>query len=213
MTDYERGEDVLDIWFDSGVTWAAVLPGESRLLWPSSSRSPSLWLCVSLGGPRALLCVSNTTCVGVTFLGAGVNSDCYLAHLLRLSLVFLRVRPPRRCLRRGKGPAWRLVPVLSANQCCCAQQGPLQVGPWNCTSMCSFGGFCGYGVSESPLLCPVCQVAGGAWLCVERKGGKDVKVAGERGGSCCGHQWGNGEAPAGIQTPLTPWKHAKCLPD
>uniref|UniRef100_A0A3B3QGQ6 isoleucine--tRNA ligase n=1 Tax=Paramormyrops kingsleyae TaxID=1676925 RepID=A0A3B3QGQ6_9TELE len=26
VTDYERGEDVLDIWFDSGVTWAAVLP-------------------------------------------------------------------------------------------------------------------------------------------------------------------------------------------
>ncbi|XP_030642225.1 isoleucine--tRNA ligase, mitochondrial [Chanos chanos] len=25
VTDYERGEDVLDIWFDSGVSWAAVL--------------------------------------------------------------------------------------------------------------------------------------------------------------------------------------------
>uniref|UniRef100_A0AAR2LUJ9 isoleucine--tRNA ligase n=1 Tax=Pygocentrus nattereri TaxID=42514 RepID=A0AAR2LUJ9_PYGNA len=29
VTDYERGEDVLDIWFDSGTSWAAVLQGES----------------------------------------------------------------------------------------------------------------------------------------------------------------------------------------
>lgn len=27
MTDYVRGEDVLDIWFDSGASWAAVLEG------------------------------------------------------------------------------------------------------------------------------------------------------------------------------------------
>lgn len=27
MTDYVRGEDVLDIWFDSGTSWAAVLQG------------------------------------------------------------------------------------------------------------------------------------------------------------------------------------------
>lgn len=32
MTDYVRGEDVLDIWFDSGVSWAAVLPGEFTVL-------------------------------------------------------------------------------------------------------------------------------------------------------------------------------------
>ena len=28
VTDYERGQDVLDIWFDSGASWAAVLQGE-----------------------------------------------------------------------------------------------------------------------------------------------------------------------------------------
>lgn len=27
VTDYVRGEDVLDIWFDSGASWAAVLEG------------------------------------------------------------------------------------------------------------------------------------------------------------------------------------------
>lgn len=27
VTDYVCGEDVLDIWFDSGVSWAAVLEG------------------------------------------------------------------------------------------------------------------------------------------------------------------------------------------
>lgn len=31
MTDYVRGEDVLDIWFDSGASWAAVLEGTSDL--------------------------------------------------------------------------------------------------------------------------------------------------------------------------------------
>lgn len=29
-TDYVRGEDVLDIWFDSGASWAAVLEGTSE---------------------------------------------------------------------------------------------------------------------------------------------------------------------------------------
>lgn len=29
VTDYVRGEDVLDIWFDSGASWAAVLEGTS----------------------------------------------------------------------------------------------------------------------------------------------------------------------------------------
>ena len=29
VTDYERGDDVLDIWFDSGTSWAAVLGGEA----------------------------------------------------------------------------------------------------------------------------------------------------------------------------------------
>lgn len=27
VSDYVRGEDVLDIWFDSGASWAAVLEG------------------------------------------------------------------------------------------------------------------------------------------------------------------------------------------
>ncbi|XP_029544244.2 isoleucine--tRNA ligase, mitochondrial isoform X1 [Oncorhynchus nerka] len=50
VTDYERGDDVLDIWFDSGTSWAAVLEemkeesdtdSESRLSWlPSSLRKP-----------------------------------------------------------------------------------------------------------------------------------------------------------------------------
>ncbi|CAB1330720.1 unnamed protein product [Coregonus sp. 'balchen'] len=50
VTDYERGEDVLDIWFDSGTSWAAVLEemkkesdtdSESRLSWlPTSLRRP-----------------------------------------------------------------------------------------------------------------------------------------------------------------------------
>ncbi|KAK6304250.1 hypothetical protein J4Q44_G00248360 [Coregonus suidteri] len=50
VTDYERGEDVLDIWFDSGTSWAAVLEemkeesdsdSESRLSWlPASLRKP-----------------------------------------------------------------------------------------------------------------------------------------------------------------------------
>ncbi|XP_068607883.1 isoleucine--tRNA ligase, mitochondrial [Brachionichthys hirsutus] len=49
-TDYTRGEDVLDIWFDSGVSWAAVLEeeveedseeAESRLSWlPAPLRKP-----------------------------------------------------------------------------------------------------------------------------------------------------------------------------
>ena len=26
--DYERGEDILDIWFDSGSSWMPVLPGD-----------------------------------------------------------------------------------------------------------------------------------------------------------------------------------------
>ncbi|XP_054651382.1 isoleucine--tRNA ligase, mitochondrial isoform X1 [Dunckerocampus dactyliophorus] len=49
-TDYVRGEDVLDIWFDSGASWAAVLEEElegdseepeSRLSWlPASLRKP-----------------------------------------------------------------------------------------------------------------------------------------------------------------------------
>lgn len=30
VTDYVRGEDVLDIWFDSGASWAAVLEGTSE---------------------------------------------------------------------------------------------------------------------------------------------------------------------------------------
>ena len=30
VTDYVRGEDVLDIWFDSGASWAAVLEGTSK---------------------------------------------------------------------------------------------------------------------------------------------------------------------------------------
>ena len=29
--DYERGEDILDIWFDSGSSWMPVLPGECEL--------------------------------------------------------------------------------------------------------------------------------------------------------------------------------------
>lgn len=27
--DYKKGEDILDIWFDSGVSWASVLEGRS----------------------------------------------------------------------------------------------------------------------------------------------------------------------------------------
>lgn len=26
-SDYVKGEDILDIWFDSGISWAAVLSG------------------------------------------------------------------------------------------------------------------------------------------------------------------------------------------
>ncbi|XP_033982183.1 isoleucine--tRNA ligase, mitochondrial isoform X1 [Trematomus bernacchii] len=50
VTDYVRGEDVLDIWFDSGASWAAVLEeesegdseeAESRLSWlPARLRKP-----------------------------------------------------------------------------------------------------------------------------------------------------------------------------
>ena len=29
VEDYVRGEDVLDIWFDSGASWAAVLEGKT----------------------------------------------------------------------------------------------------------------------------------------------------------------------------------------
>lgn len=32
VTDYVRGEDVLDIWFDSGASWAAVLKGTTETL-------------------------------------------------------------------------------------------------------------------------------------------------------------------------------------
>lgn len=31
VKDYVRGEDVLDIWFDSGASWAAVLEGTSDI--------------------------------------------------------------------------------------------------------------------------------------------------------------------------------------
>lgn len=30
VSDYVRGEDVLDIWFDSGASWAAVLQGTAQ---------------------------------------------------------------------------------------------------------------------------------------------------------------------------------------
>lgn len=37
VSDYIRGEDVLDIWFDSGASWAAVLEGttETSFTWPN----------------------------------------------------------------------------------------------------------------------------------------------------------------------------------
>jgi isoleucyl-tRNA synthetase len=31
--DYERGNDILDIWFDSGVSWASVLKGRQAFGW------------------------------------------------------------------------------------------------------------------------------------------------------------------------------------
>ena len=46
MTDYVRGEDVLDIWFDSGASWAAVLEGTSDL----SLVCPVLQIIISTDG-------------------------------------------------------------------------------------------------------------------------------------------------------------------
>lgn len=31
-SDYVKGEDILDIWFDSGISWAAVLPGLLKVM-------------------------------------------------------------------------------------------------------------------------------------------------------------------------------------
>ena len=33
--DFEKGKDILDVWFDSGVSWEAVLRGDKSLEWPA----------------------------------------------------------------------------------------------------------------------------------------------------------------------------------
>ncbi|XP_048084422.1 LOW QUALITY PROTEIN: isoleucine--tRNA ligase, mitochondrial [Alosa alosa] len=53
VTDYIRGEDVLDIWFDSGVSWAAVLEEEQEEQAESSAKSESRLSWFSL--PSALV--------------------------------------------------------------------------------------------------------------------------------------------------------------
>ncbi|XP_063039866.1 isoleucine--tRNA ligase, mitochondrial isoform X2 [Engraulis encrasicolus] len=51
VTDYVRGEDVLDIWFDSGVSWAAVLQEGEEEESSTQSESPLSWFSL----PSALV--------------------------------------------------------------------------------------------------------------------------------------------------------------
>uniref|UniRef100_A0A3P9HSI0 Isoleucine--tRNA ligase, mitochondrial n=1 Tax=Oryzias latipes TaxID=8090 RepID=A0A3P9HSI0_ORYLA len=91
-SDFVRGEDVLDIWFDSGSSWAAVLEGEGqedpeeperRLRWlPSSRRSP---LGAELDS-RADVCVE-----GKDQLGGWFQSSL-------LTSVAVRNKAPYKCL-------------------------------------------------------------------------------------------------------------------
>ncbi|KAL7873802.1 hypothetical protein AOLI_G00128730 [Acnodon oligacanthus] len=47
VTDYERGEDVLDIWFDSGTSWAAVLQAGEEDDRASSTKTKRGWFGLS----------------------------------------------------------------------------------------------------------------------------------------------------------------------
>ncbi|XP_041828619.1 isoleucine--tRNA ligase, mitochondrial isoform X2 [Melanotaenia boesemani] len=80
VSDYVRGEDVLDIWFDSGASWAAVLEEEmeegseepqSRLSWlPASLRKPR----VPESDPRADVYVEGKDQLGGWFQSSLLTS-------------------------------------------------------------------------------------------------------------------------------------------
>ncbi|KAI3367979.1 hypothetical protein L3Q82_026802 [Scortum barcoo] len=80
VTDYVRGEDVLDIWFDSGTSWAAVLEEEmegddeepeSRLSWlPAPLRKP----LVAESDPRADAYVEGKDQIGGWFQSSLLTS-------------------------------------------------------------------------------------------------------------------------------------------
>uniref|UniRef100_A0A3B4VAQ1 Isoleucine--tRNA ligase, mitochondrial n=1 Tax=Seriola dumerili TaxID=41447 RepID=A0A3B4VAQ1_SERDU len=80
VTDYIRGEDVLDIWFDSGASWAAVLEEEmegdsqepeSRLSWlPAPLRKP----LVAESDPRADAYVEGKDQIGGWFQSSLLTS-------------------------------------------------------------------------------------------------------------------------------------------
>ncbi|KAM9340808.1 isoleucine--tRNA ligase, mitochondrial [Symphorus nematophorus] len=80
VTDYVRGEDVLDIWFDSGSSWAAVLEEEiegdaeepeSRLSWlPTPLRKP----LVTESDPRADVYVEGKDQIGGWFQSSLLTS-------------------------------------------------------------------------------------------------------------------------------------------
>ncbi|XP_072546113.1 isoleucine--tRNA ligase, mitochondrial isoform X1 [Salminus brasiliensis] len=77
VTDYERGEDVLDIWFDSGTSWAAVLQaGEEEA---SSTKTKRGWFgrssaTVQEADPRADVYVEGKDQIGGWFQSSLLTS-------------------------------------------------------------------------------------------------------------------------------------------
>jgi len=70
VSDYVRGEDVLDIWFDSGASWAAVLEGTSAVL-KFLQTDATAWLVNKL-----TVCI----CVHLIMINCG-SGDCSKKYL------------------------------------------------------------------------------------------------------------------------------------
>ncbi|KAM9466594.1 isoleucine--tRNA ligase, mitochondrial isoform 2-T2 [Clarias gariepinus] len=70
VTDYVRGEDVLDIWFDSGTSWAAVLQAGEE----DSDKAKRGWLSKQEADPRADVYVEGKDQIGGWFQSSLLTS-------------------------------------------------------------------------------------------------------------------------------------------